>query len=380
MPPAMTALVVAAGSGFRAGGGVPKQYRDLAGIPVLARTVARFGGASEVIIVIGADQRDLFEERVAPHLDREALVVTGGADRADSVRAGLARASSPRVLIHDAVRPLVSDAVIAAVAEALDRGPAAAPAVPVVDALWRGGERIAEIVDRSALNRAQTPQGFHTDVIRKAHETHGNGALDDAAVAVAAGIPVEIVPGDDRNIKITRPGDFDLAARFLNAETRVPDIRLGNGFDVHRFGPGDHVTLCGVKVPHDRGLVGHSDADVGLHAVTDAIYGALARGDIGRHFPPDDPRWAGADSRGFLSHAAGLARDEGYTVSNVDLTLVCERPRIGPHAIEMTDTISRILGVDANRVSVKATTSERLGFTGRGEGIAAFATAALARP
>ncbi|MGB4828333.1 MAG: 2-C-methyl-D-erythritol 2,4-cyclodiphosphate synthase, partial [Paracoccaceae bacterium] len=231
--------------------------------------------------------------------------------------------------------------------------------------------------DRAGLYRAQTPQAFRFDAILAAHRAHPGDALDDVQVARAAGLDVAIVEGDEDNLKLTFPGDFARGEAILRA--RSLDIRTGNGYDVHAFCDGDHVWLCGVKLPHGRGLLGHSDADVGMHALTDAIYGALAAGDIGRHFPPSDPQWKGAASSVFLTHAADLVRERGFALSNCDVTLVCERPKIGPHAIEMASVLARIIGVDTDRVSVKATTSERLGFTGREEGIAALATATLVK-
>jgi 2-C-methyl-D-erythritol 4-phosphate cytidylyltransferase/2-C-methyl-D-erythritol 2,4-cyclodiphosphate synthase len=283
-----------------------------------------------------------------------------------------------RVLIHDVARPLVSRRLIADVLKALETHEGAAPALEVSDALWRGaGGEVTGTERRDGLYRAQTPQGFRFGAILAAHRAHGGGAADDVEVARAAGLAVAIVPGEERNLKITRAGDFARAEALLG---ETMDIRVGNGFDVHRFGPGDHVVLCGVKVPHDRALQGHSDADVGMHAVTDAIYGALAEGDIGRHFPPSDPQWKGADSRVFLAHAVTLAAERGFRITAVDLTLVCERPKIGPHAAGMIAKMAEITGLDPGRVSVKATTSEKLGFTGREEGIAAMATATLAAP
>ncbi|WP_372605597.1 2-C-methyl-D-erythritol 2,4-cyclodiphosphate synthase, partial [Actibacterium sp.] len=282
------------------------------------------------------------------------------------------------VLIHDGARPLVSAALIDRVIVALETHPGAAPALPVTDALWRGADgAVAAPHPRDGLFRAQTPQGFHLDAIRAAHAAHPGGAADDVEVALAAGLDVMIVEGDEDNLKITHPGDFARAARIL--KDRPMDIRTGNGFDVHRFGAGDHVVLCGVRVPHGRGLQGHSDADVGMHALTDAIYGALARGDIGQHFPPSDPQWKGAESHIFLRHAAQMAVDEGFTITHCDVTLICEQPKIGPHAQTMRGALADIIGIDAGRISVKATTSERLGFTGREEGIAALATATLVK-
>jgi 2-C-methyl-D-erythritol 4-phosphate cytidylyltransferase/2-C-methyl-D-erythritol 2,4-cyclodiphosphate synthase len=295
------------------------------------------------------------------------------------VRAGLealARFAPEFVLIHDVARPCVTHELIARVVEALGAADAAAPALQVTDALWRGADGlVAGTVDRTGLWRAQTPQGFRFPLILDAHRQHaGAGAADDVEVARAAGLDVAIVPGEERNLKITTPEDFARAEGFLRERM---DIRTGNGFDVHAFGPGDSVVLCGITVPHTHGLVGHSDADVGMHALTDAIYGALAEGDIGRHFPPSDARWKGADSALFLEHAVGLAAGRGYRIANGDVTLICERPKIGPHAAAMQTRLEAIMGLEAGRISVKATTSERLGFTGREEGIAALATVTL---
>ncbi len=372
--PSVTALVVAAGRGRRAGGEVPKQYRLLAGRPVVAHAAAAFAGAAdEVIAVVHPDDRAL-AARALPGI----RLVDGGETRAASVRAGLAAATGARVLIHDAARPGIGRAVIDRVLGALGAADGAAPALPVTDALWRGGAQVDGVQDRDGLWRAQTPQGFVTDAIRAAHDAHPGGAADDVEVARAAGLRVVIVAGDEANAKITGPEDH---ARMERAMTGggAPDVRMGNGFDVHRFGPGDHVMLCGVAVPHGRGLQGHSDADVGLHALADAIYGALAEGDIGRHFPPSDARWKGAESHVFLAHAAGLARERGYAISNLDATLICEAPKVGPHAAAMRARVAGIVGVGIDRISVKATTTERLGFAGRGEGIACSASAVLVR-
>lgn len=372
----IAAIIVAAGRGSRAGGDQPKQWQTLAGQAVLAHTLRAFAGMT-VVLVVHPDDRTR-AAALAPGL----RLVTGGESRADSVRNALEALDGQgisRVLIHDGARPLVSRALIGRVLAALDQAPAAAPALPVSDALWRGtAGLVSGTQDRAGLYRAQTPQGFRFDAILAAHRAHPGGALDDVEVARAAGLDVAIVEGDEDNLKLTFPGDFARAEAILRA--RDLDIRLGNGYDVHAFCEGDHVWLCGVKIHHSRGLLGHSDADVGMHALTDAIYGALAQGDIGRHFPPSDPQWKGAASHIFLAHAAGLAREMGFQLSNCDVTLVCERPKIGPHAIEMAAELARITGVDAARVSVKATTSERLGFTGREEGIAALATCCLVKP
>ena len=370
------AVIVAAGRGVRAGGETPKQWREIAGRPMVDHTVAAFEGApgiGPVVLVIHPEDA----ERAAAYRNRGLTVVDGGADRAASVRAGLDTLAEDvtHVLVHDAARPCVTGDLIARVIDALENSQAAAPAVALTDALWTGEDaRVTGIRDRNGLYRAQTPQGFALSAIRAAHAAHPGASADDVEVARAAGLDVAIVPGDPDNLKVTHPADFARAERILGGPR---PMRLGNGYDVHRFGPGDHVMLCGVRVPHDRGLQGHSDADVGMHAVTDAILGALAEGDIGRHFPPSDPQWKGAASEIFLAHAGELARARGYAVGNIDLTLICERPKIGPHAGEMQECLARILGVPPDRISVKATTSEGLGFTGRGEGIAAQATALM---
>ncbi|MGR3541110.1 MAG: 2-C-methyl-D-erythritol 2,4-cyclodiphosphate synthase, partial [Hasllibacter sp.] len=307
---------------------------------------------------------------------------TGGATRAASVRAGLAAVpdGTEAVLIHDAARPLTSAALIDRVIAGLAGHDGAAPALPATDALWRGGAVVEGIADRAGLHRAQTPQGFRLAAIRAAHRAATGDEADDVEVALKAGLRVAIVPGEEENLKITHPEDFARAEAILAARAPGPDVRTGTGFDVHAFGGAGPVILCGLPVEHPKGLKGHSDADVGLHTLADAIYGALAEGDIGTHFPPSDPRWKGEPSETFLAHAAGLARSRGYAVSNLDLTLICEAPKIGPHAAAMRAEIARIAGIEIGRVSVKATTTERLGFAGRAEGIAAQAAATLVRP
>ncbi len=373
------ALIVAAGRGLRAGGGVPKQWRPLGGATVAEHTLRAFAahpGIDRLVMVLHPD--DIAAE-VWPS-DPPADIATGGATRAESVRAGLELLDGAvdRVLIHDVARPVVSAPVIDAVLTALEHHDGAAPGLPVTDALWTGTETaITGTHPRDGLYRAQTPQGFRLQAILAAHRSQNGDAADDVEIALAAGLDVVLVPGDEDNLKITGPGDFARAERILRRQ--AVDIRTGNGFDVHRFGPGDHVILCGVRIPHDRGLQGHSDADVGMHTVTDAIYGALAEGDIGQHFPPSDPQWKGAASDIFLSHACALARNHGYALSHADVTLICEDPKIGPHAADMREKMAGIMGIEAERMSVKATTSERLGFTGRGEGIAALATVTLIR-
>ena len=366
-------IIVAAGRGSRMGGEVPKQWQLLAGRPVIAHTLAAFAGM-RVVLVIHPDDRARAE-------GLGVRLVEGGATRDASVLAGLRALEGSgvtKVLIHDGARPLVSRGLIGRLVAALDHHEGAAPALAVTDALWRGeAGLVAGTVDRTGLYRAQTPQAFRFAPILAAHLGHPGGALDDVEVARAAGLDVVIVEGEESNLKLTYPGDFVRAEAILKGQGM--DMRLGNGYDVHAFCEGDHVWLCGVKLPHTKGLLGHSDADVGMHALTDAIYGALAEGDIGRHFPPSDPQWKGAASHNFLAHAIGLAAERSYRLGNCDVTLVCERPKIGPHAVAMQQELARIMGVEVGRVSVKATTSERLGFTGREEGIAAIATATLVK-
>jgi 2-C-methyl-D-erythritol 4-phosphate cytidylyltransferase/2-C-methyl-D-erythritol 2,4-cyclodiphosphate synthase len=373
-------VLVAAGRGARMGGAVAKQWRLLGGVQVLAHTAQAFrdAGLSEIIAVVDPAEA---EQARALGLDW----VAGGDSRTASVRAALeALALDPPelVLIHDGARPLVEGALIARVIAALDHAPAAAPALAVTDALWTGtAGKVSGTRDRDGLFRAQTPQGFRFPAILAAHRSHPGQAADDVEIARQAGLEVAIVDGSEDNLKLTFPPDFARAEAILRArraqqETQM-DIRTGNGFDVHRFGPGDQVWLCGVSVPHGRGLQGHSDADVGMHALSDAIYGALAEGDIGRHFPPSDPQWKGAASHIFLRHAIARVRARGFRLTHCDVTLICEYPKIGPHADAMRAALAAIMEIEVDRVSVKATTSEQLGFTGRGEGIAALATATL---
>ncbi len=376
----VAAIIVAAGRGTRAGAGVPKQWRSLAGAPVVVHTLKAFreAGIDRLVLVIHPDDRALARGISG----NELQLVEGGASRAASVHAALeALAEHPpqKVLIHDAARPLATARIINDVLAALDTDLAAAPALPVSDALWQGADgRVVRAVPRAGLFRAQTPQGFDFATILSAHRTYNGDAADDVEIAGAVGVEVTITRGSEDNLKLTYPADFDRAAGILaGRKAGSMDIRIGNGYDVHRFGAGEGCWLCGVLVPHTRALMGHSDADVGMHALTDAIYGALAEGDIGRHFPPSDPQWKGAASHIFLRHACDLARARGFRLGNCDVTLVCERPKIGPHAAAMQAALAEITGCPPERISVKATTSERLGFTGREEGIAALATACL---
>ena len=374
----VAALIVAAGRGSRAGGAKPKQWQHIAGRPVIEHTLERFARhprIDRIMVVLHPDDMDLLK---SPQCE----IPQGGASRDASVRNGLdALAANPpdHVLIHDVARPALSDAVIERVLGALATHTAAAPALPVTDALWQGANgQVTESRARDGLYRAQTPQGFHFDAILKAHHANDAPAADDVEVALRAGLEVVIVDGDERNLKITRPEDFARAAEALKG-SHMTDIRLGNGYDVHAFEPGNEMVLCGVPIAHTAQLKGHSDADVAMHAITDALYGAIAEGDIGRHFPPSDPHWKDAASAVFLSHAAELVRARGFDIGNIDCTIICELPKIGPHAAAMQANLAKIIGIEPTRISVKATTSERLGFTGRQEGIAAIATAALQR-
>lgn len=376
----VAAIIVAAGRGTRVGGNLPKQWRTLAGRPVAHHTLATFLDhpvVSRIVFVHHPEDTHWIEQLPANKVE----FVEGGVTRDASVRAGLEALEGEeidRVLIHDVARPLVSRHIIDAVLEEVAEGVGAAPALPVSDALWRGDSgRVGATVDRAELFRAQTPQGFLFKEILGAHRTIRGPAADDVEVARDAGVVVRIVPGDERNLKITTEEDFVRAERFLESSM---EVRTGSGYDVHRFGEGASVWLCGIEIAHGRSLKGHSDADVGMHAITDALYGALAEGDIGRHFPPSDPQWKGAESHIFLTHAAQLVTQKGFRISNVDCTLICERPKIGPHAAAMQEALARIMGIEADRVSVKATTSERLGFTGREEGIAAMAVATVVKP
>jgi 2-C-methyl-D-erythritol 4-phosphate cytidylyltransferase/2-C-methyl-D-erythritol 2,4-cyclodiphosphate synthase len=378
------ALIVAAGASTRLGGEVPKQYLPLGGRAVLRHSVETFlhhPAISGVRAVISPEHRALYDSAVAglPILPP----VAGGASRQDSVRNGLeslAELQPDRVLIHDAARPFLTREIIDRTLAALDDAPGAVVAVPVTDTLKRGQDgHVAGTVDRSALWRAQTPQAFRYADILAAHRGAKDATMtDDAAVAEAAGLPVKLVMGADDNFKITTADDLRRAERLVGAAAQ--EFRTGTGYDVHRFAAGDNVTICGVRIPHDQSLEGHSDADVGLHALTDALLGTIGAGDLGSHFPPGDPQWRGADSARFLSHAAGLVAAKGGRIAHVDVTLICERPKIAPHRAAMVARIAAILGLDEGRVSVKATTTEGLGFTGRREGIAAQAVATIALP
>jgi 2-C-methyl-D-erythritol 4-phosphate cytidylyltransferase / 2-C-methyl-D-erythritol 2,4-cyclodiphosphate synthase len=378
------ALVLAAGRGTRFGGTLPKQYLKLGGASVLRHAVDAFVGHPRidgVLVTIRPEDRAEYDAALAG-LDL-LPPVPGGAERQDSVRLGL-EALAPyhpeQVLIHDGARPFPDAGLIDRVIDALDAAPAAIPGLPLGDTIKRVADGVIhETVDRAGLWRTQTPQGFHFEAIVAAHRKAAGQALtDDAAVAEAAGIAPMIVAGSEENLKVTTAQDLIAAERLIAA--RQGDTRVGQGFDVHPFGPGDRVMICGIEVPHTAGVVGHSDADVGLHALTDAVLGAIGAGDIGMHFPPSNPQWQGASSDRFLAHAVGLVRAKGGSIAALDVTIICERPRIGPHRERMVARVAEIVGLATDRVSVKATTTEQLGFTGRGEGIAAQAVATVRLP
>jgi 2-C-methyl-D-erythritol 4-phosphate cytidylyltransferase/2-C-methyl-D-erythritol 2,4-cyclodiphosphate synthase len=374
------AILVAAGSGLRAGPGEAKQWRDLGGRPVLRWSAEALleSGADPLVVVIQPADRERAETALAG-LDGW-LLTDGGISRTGSVRSGLAALpfGCQAILVHDAARPFVTSAHVDALLAALAEADGAVPVLPIADTLKRG-EAALSTVPREGLLRAQTPQAFRAQILRNAYAARGeaDAATDDAAVVEAAGGRVVGVPGDPRLMKLTYPEDFAMAEALAGAARR---IRTGQGLDAHRWGPGEAVWLCGVRIDHDESLIGHSDADAGLHALTDAILGAISEGDIGDHFPPADPKWRGASSDIFLARAAELVRERGGRIVNVDVTLICERPKIKPHRQAMRERLAQILGIPIDRVSVKATTTEGMGFTGRGEGLAAQAIATVETP
>lgn len=368
------ALIVAAGTGSRVGGKLPKQFRQVRGQPMLRHSyvaLATHVNISTVYVAIGEGQEGMAYQSL--HGAPSPNLVTGGGTRRESVRLGLvainADGGAGRILIHDAARPFLTATVIDDLLAALDEAPGAVPALAVVDSLARGDSQLSSTVEREGLWRIQTPQAFHFDVIRSAHQNwSGAEPSDDARMIMANGYEVRIVPGDERLSKFTFASDFA-------GNDDMPQIRNGSGFDVHRLVEGEELWLCGIQIPHNKGLSGHSDADVAIHALTDAILGALALGDIGEHFPASDAQWRGASSDRFLAHAMNLAHDMGYNLANADVTIICEAPKIGRYKAVMRARLAEIMTVDVARISVKATTTEMLGFTGRGEGIAAQAMA-----
>jgi 2-C-methyl-D-erythritol 4-phosphate cytidylyltransferase/2-C-methyl-D-erythritol 2,4-cyclodiphosphate synthase len=370
----VSALIVAAGKGERLGGGIPKQFRPLGGKPVLRRAVealAAHPAIAKIRIVIGAGQQELAREALS-EIDVGELI-EGGAERADSVRAGLAEMDGDAVLVHDAARPFCPTQVVDRLLAPLEFFEGAAPVLAVGDTLARATDRLEEPVDRTGLVRVQTPQAFRLDALRMAYDRWtGASPTDETTVARAAGLSVAVIEGDAALEKITTSDDFARAEEWLAARL-VP--RTGMGFDVHAFAGDGPIMMGGVAIPHPRGLAGHSDADVVLHAITDALLGAAGFGDIGDHFPPSDPQWKGASSDRFLAHAVAMIRKRGGVIDHVDCTIICEEPKVGPHRLEMRTMIAAILGVRPVQVSIKATTTEGLGFTGRREGIAAQAVA-----
>jgi 2-C-methyl-D-erythritol 4-phosphate cytidylyltransferase/2-C-methyl-D-erythritol 2,4-cyclodiphosphate synthase len=381
-------VLVAAGRGLRAGAGGPKQYRAIGGVPVIFRAMESFSRHPDVALVqpvVNPDDSAMFTEAVKGL--RHEPPTNGGATRQASVLAGLealAKHKPDIVLIHDAARPFVSQALISRAIEAAGRDGAAIPAIPVNDTVKLIGAagHIEGTPERARLRIAQTPQSFRFDVILEAHRRAAKDGrsdfTDDAAIAEWAGLTVATFEGDVANMKLTTPEDF--VREEARLASQLGDIRTGTGYDVHAFGEGDHVMICGVRVPHAKGFLAHSDGDVGLHALVDAVLGALADGDIGSHFPPSDPKWKGASSDQFLKYAIDRVTARGGRVANLEVTLICERPKIGPLRDSMRARIAEISGVDMSRVAVKATTSERLGFTGREEGIAATASATIRLP
>jgi len=385
----VAAVIVAAGRGQRVGGDIPKQYRTIAGRPVIRPTLEAFAGHAQIDViqpVIHPTDKNLFRG-ASSGLDKLRDPVAGGATRQISVRAGvqaLAAHAPDLVLIHDAARPFLSAELIGRAISAGRQFGAAVPGIAIADTVKKIDDAaiVSETLDRSHLRTVQTPQAFGYPLIAEAHrraEAEGRDDFtDDAALAEWAGHRVHVFAGEAGNVKLTTNEDFT-RAELLHAAS-LADVRIGNGFDVHIFADGDHVMLGGVRIPHTRGVSGHSDADVALHALVDAILGALAEGDIGQHFPPSDPQWRGASSDRFLAFACERVRARGGLIGNLDVTIVCEAPRVSPHRDAMRARIAEIAGIPAARVAVKATTSEKLGFTGRGEGIVAMATATVRLP
>jgi 2-C-methyl-D-erythritol 4-phosphate cytidylyltransferase/2-C-methyl-D-erythritol 2,4-cyclodiphosphate synthase len=387
-PKRTAAIIVAAGRGLRAGSGGPKQYRSIGGRTVISRAMEPFCRHPEIFAVqpvVNPDDAAMFNQAVSDM--RYQPPANGGATRQASVRAGLealASQSPDIVLIHDAARPFVTAAVISRAIDAAGSTGAAVPAILVTDTIKLIGHsgHVEATPERARLRIAQTPQSFRYDVILDAHRRAAREGrddfTDDAALAEWAGLTVATFEGDPANMKLTTPEDFVREEARLGAA--LGDVRTASGYDVHAFGDGDHVMICGVRVPHTRGFLAHSDGDVGLHALVDAILGALADGDIGSHFPPSDPQWKGAASHQFLKYAVDRVTARGGRIAHLDVTLICERPKVGPLRDTMRARIAEITGLNLSRVAVKATTSERLGFTGREEGIAAMASATIRLP
>ena len=372
------AVIVAGGKGSRAASDTPKQFASLGSKPLYQWSLEVFTRHPAVQSIVLVVPKAYVTTCRSDHDDSTVKVVSGGLDRTASVKAGLAALYADAddcVMIHDAARPGLNIEVISTLAEALEDADASAPALPVADALKRYDGQTAKSISRENLYRVQTPQAFRYATIKALLDGNSDALVDDLSALEARGGRIKLIEGDERLSKVTWPNDFDRMERLLTMTNLSP--RVGTGFDVHAFGSGEFVTLCGLEIPHSRGLVGHSDADVAWHALTDAILGALAKGDIGDHFPPSDSKWKGAASSVFLKHACELAEDEGYIIANCDITIICEQPKIGPHREAMREATAALLDISVSSIGVKATTTEQLGFTGRGEGIAAQAACML---
>lgn len=382
-------VIVAAGRGERLGTvGGPKQYRLLARMSILQHTISQFSQHEDIHaiqVVIHKDDTKLYENAVHAH-DKVLKPVTGGASRQESCKAGVDAVHKhgfEKVLIHDAARPFVSQSTIGNVLNDIEDGLGTLPATAIADTVKKADDNnlVLDTISRNNLYLAQTPQGFKLSDIHAAHAKaaihNPDGFTDDAAVAEDAGMSVKLVEGNADNFKITTKDDLLQAEEKLSMNSLIPDVRTGSGYDVHTLGPGDKVILCGLEIPHSQSLQGHSDADVGLHALTDALLGTIGAGDIGSHFPPSDPQWKGASSDRFIEHAVKLVREAGGAITNMDVTIICEAPKIGPYREAMREQVSQICNVELSRVSVKATTNEKIGFIGREEGIAAIATVSV---
>lgn len=388
----VAAIILAAGRGERAGGrDGPKQYRMIGGRAVIARAIEGFAecrSVDAIVVAIHPDDRDLFARAAGAFAGRVSLVEGGPTRQASTLNAlrALSERAPEKVLIHDAARPFANHSLIDRVLAAVTSSGGALPVLPVADTIKKSDDSglVAATVPRSGLFAAQTPQGFPYAAILEAHERAATSKAldftDDSSIAEWAGMPMRMVEGSPDNVKLTLTREIEMADARLSATGGLPDVRTGNGYDVHAFEAGRAVMLCGIEIPHDRKLSGHSDADVGLHALTDALLATCGAGDIGTHFPPSEPEWRGARSRIFVEYAARLVAERGGRIANADVTLVCEAPRIGPHRPAMVAAMAEMLGIEPGRISVKATTNEGMGFIGRGEGIAAFATVSVVFP
>jgi len=377
-------IIVAGGTGTRAGLFPPKQYQKIGLQTVLEITVNQFVSHPHVdscVVVISREHKELFDETVSPNIHNKLQLTFGGNSRTESVYNGLQHLKNQdisHVLIHDGARPFVSTKLITDMVSLLKSNEGIVPVVAISDAVWKYKDNhLVEPVSREHLGAAQTPQGFNYSQILQAYKKRAGHTADCAEIALAGNLKVAIVEGEKENYKITTAGDLEYARMMSKNDTQ--DFRVGQGVDVHKLVPGKSIVLCGVEIPFDKKLEGHSDADVGLHAITDAIYGSLGKGDIGTWFPPEDPAWKGTDSVHFLNHANRLLQEENYSITSIDCTFVCEEPKIKPHVMDMRKRVAKQLGINTDRVSIKATTSEMMGFTGRKEGILALATVSIAR-